>query len=410
MTVAVSWFELGQEIAESHARNASDIVTVIPVVVEDLHAAKPILRALADIHEGCLLDASDLNADPRQQRSVYQPVPGTYDPVRRTAIETALSKPDRRITVVDQNHGLVDVRFHDSHIDERLSAGDQTLHAIARAAAHKQLDEYSFAVIAYSSGPLDERAKKAAWDLMVRHVQGSPRKTPQTLVVVVESAIDIGIHCESEYGFRFAIEHGRLLRRQGARHLRLAAEGIVKQSETSPMVLFLGAGFSVSSRIPLGDQLRDNAILRILNDPQYSGLDSIDLGIEFHTWLSEMSGGPEWLSRDEKSMNSQVFASDLTLERVLAVEKRIDPDLPTLQEFREHHDKVVDSPGASVHHLARILGSTDAKIVVVQLNFDCLVERNTEPDLMVFASDDEFNGHLSIFGATAAETSTAYPC
>ena len=392
MTVAVSWFELGQEIAESHARNASDMVTVIPVVVEDLHAARPILRALADIHEGCLLDASDLNADPRQQRNVYQPVPGTDDHVRRAAIETALSKPDRRITVVDQSHGFVDVGFNDSLIDEGLSAGDQTLHAIARAAAHKQLDEYSFAVIAYSSGPLDERAEKTAWDLMVRHIQGSPRKTPQTLVVVVESAINIGIHCESKYGFRFAVEHGRLLRRHGARQLRLATEGIVKQSEMSPIVLFLGAGFSASSRIPLGDQLRDNAILRILNDPQYGALDSIDLGIEFHTWLSEMSGGPDWLSRDERSMNSQVFASDLTLERVLAVEKRMNPYLPTLKEFKDCHDGVVDNPGSSVHHLARILKSTDAKIVVVQLNFDRLVEQNTEPDLMVFASDDEFNG------------------
>ena len=390
MTAAVSWFELGQAIAESHARNASEVVTVIPVVVDNLRVARPILRALVEVHEGCFLDASDPNMDHTQQLSIHEPVPGTDDHIRRTAIETQLSKSDRRIVMVDRHDGLLDVRFHDSSPFEKLSAGDRTLHAIARAAAHECLDEFSFAVIAYRSGPLDERSTKVAWNLMAHQLHGVPRKTPQTLVVVVESDIDIDIHCRPRHGFRFAVEHGHLLRRQGARNLRRAVTRIVEQSRASPIVFFLGAGFSVSSRMPLGDALRDNAILRILNDPQYEGLDSIDLGIEFHTWISEMLGSPEWLSKEERSMNSQVFASELTLERVLAVEKRTDPNLPTLQEFKERHDKVVDHPGPSVSHLAEILRSADAKIVIVQLNFDCLVERNTEPDLEVFASNDEF--------------------
>ena len=168
------------------------------------------------------------------------------------------------------------------------------------------------------------------------------------------------------------------------------ATRIVEQSKTTPIVLFLGAGFSVSSRIPLGDTLRDNAILGLLDDPQYDSLDSIDLGVELHNWLSAMSGRPEWLSRAERSMNSYTFASELTLERVLTVEERTHPSLPTLREFKERHDRVVHNPGSSVHHLAKILRDSDAKIIVAQLNYDCLVERTTESTLKVFASNEEF--------------------
>ena len=390
MTLAVSWFELGQEIAESHARSGSEAVSVIPVVVEDLRTAKPILRALADIHEGCFLDASDPHIDPRTQLNVYQPVPGTSNPVRHKAIETALSKPKKPLKIVHQSDSHLDVTFQNSSTAEELSAGDRTLQAIARAAAHRCLDESPFAIIAYASGPLDDLSKRAAWRLMVHHVDGSRRKSPQTIIVVVESAIDIDIHCESGYGFRYAVERGRLLRRQGAAHLRDAATWIVEQSESSPVVFFLGAGFSVSSRIPLGDTLRDNAILGILGGAQFEGLDSTELGIELHNWLSTRDGSSGWLSREERSMKSNKFASDLTLERVLVVEKRRDPSLPTLQEFKKHHDRVVDAPGLSVHHLAKIIRDSTAKIIVAQLNYDCLVERNTESTVRVFASNDQF--------------------
>ena len=390
MTSAVAWFELGQEIAESHARHASTSVSVIPIVVEDLLAARPIFHALAEIHDGCFIDASDKNADPKQELNVYKPVPGTNDHVRRAAIETALSKSFKTVKVVDADGDILDVTLQNSSITSNLSAGDRSLQAIARATAHKCLDEFSFAVIAYKSGALDQPAQKAAWDLMVRLIDGAPRKKAQTLVVVVESDIHIDMHCESKFGFRFAIEHGQLLRRKGTSHLRLAASRIVDQSERSPMVFFLGAGFSVTSRIPLGDQLRDNAILRILNDPQYENLDSISLGIQFHNFLSSLPSKQKWLSKAERSLNSQVFASELTLERVLAAEKRIYNSLPTLIEFKERHDKVVNIPGPSVQILAKILENSDARIIIAELNIDCLVERNTNRSMKIFASSEEF--------------------
>ena len=287
MSSAVAWFELGRELAESHARHASETVKVIPVVVEDISKARPLLNALAQIHDGCFLDASDPNANSSQWPNVYKAVPGTTDYVRREAITAALSTA-KQVKIIDEGDELVDLTFHNSGDSPPVSAGDRMLHAIGRAAAHKCLEEHSFAVIAYKSGPLDKRSEKAAWDLMVRQINGARSALPQTLIVVVESEIDVGLHCESEYGFRFAIQQGHLLRRHGVDHLRVSAGRIVQQSEGSPIVFFLGAGFSVSSRLPLGDELRDNAILRIMDDSRFEMLDSTSLGMRFHEWLSSM--------------------------------------------------------------------------------------------------------------------------
>ena len=89
-------------------------------------------------------------------------------------------------------------------------------------------------------------------------------------------------------------------------------------------------------------------------------------------------------------MNSQFFASELTLERVLAVEKRLYQSLPTLAEFKERHDEVVDTPGPSVRIFSEILQNITTRLIVVQLNIDCLVERNTERSMKVFASNEDF--------------------
>ena len=396
MSSAVTWLKLGQEIAESHAQHAAHSVKVIPVVVEDIIKARPLLSALTQMHDGCFLDASDPGANDSQWPSVYEAVPGTTKLVRRAAITTALST-GKQVEIIDAGNDLVDVTFRDARDSVPLSAGERMLHAIGRAAAHKCLEEYSFAVVAYESGPLDKPFRKAAWDLMVRQIDGSRRSSPQTLVVVVESEIDVDLHCESKYGFRFAIQKGPLLRRHGADHLRSSTRRIVQKSEDSPVVFFLGAGFSVSSRLPLGDELRNRAILRIMNDPNYNMADSdmVDsktLGMRFHEWLSNMPRDPQWLSENERTMRADRFAKNLTLERVLAAEKKECDGLPTLEEFKVLHDKVVNAPGSSVRDFAEILQCTDSKIIVVQLNIDCLVECNTSKELKIFASEDEFEG------------------
>src|SRR5205823_2236065 len=92
-----------------------------------------------------------------------------------------------------------------------------------------------------------------------------PSPTLRTLVFVAEGTIDIGLHCQAGYGFQLALDGDRLLQRKGVDSLNAAVAMIAKQAD--PFVLFLGAGFSYSSRMPLGNDMRDRAIRRLLSIP-----------------------------------------------------------------------------------------------------------------------------------------------
>src|SRR5207253_387106 len=129
-----------------------------------------------------------------------------------------------------------------------------------------------------------------------------------------ESAIDIDLHCQTGRGFRFAVEEGRLLRRQGRDNLIAVATRIMIHPE--PFVFFLGAGFAASSRLPLGNTMRDGTIRRLLAVPEGESPTSIDLAVRFHRWLSEKPG---WLSESEEHMPQEEFVRKLTLERVVQI-------------------------------------------------------------------------------------------
>ncbi len=254
--------------------------------------------------------------------------------------------------------------------------------AVARAVVHRDLDEHRLAVIAYRENLIDLPFRRAIWSLAVDQLDGAPHRTLRTLVFVAETAIDIGLHCQTGRGFHLAVYGDRLLRRKGTDDLQAAAGQIARHER--PFVLFLGAGFSASSRLPLGNTLRDAAIRRLLSIPEES-VTSTDLAARFHRWVSDQG----WLTPHEQHMSQEEFVRQLTLEEVIRVEQRMDSSLPTLRGFRERHDQLIKAPGPAVLHLAAVLEQAVGRIVVAEVNFDLLVE-TTEAPLKVFASQQDF--------------------
>jgi hypothetical protein len=386
MSTAVSLFELASEIARSHERTPSGQITVIPVIVDSLHAARPVLRALSDVMEGRYLDTSSSDMHTGMFDS-NEPVAGTEDPVRREAVKSTLrTEEGRRIALIDEPGGLLDATLENPSAGVEPSPGDRTITAIAKAAVHRDLDQFEFIIISYQSGVLDLPFRKAAWGLMVDQFASMPNATLRTLVVVVEAAIDIDLHCQSGRGFRFAIEGARLLRRQGRNNLLSAVSQIA--SREPPIVFFLGAGFSASSHMPFGNAVRDGAIRRLLGNSNLESLASAELAARFHEWVAEKPG---WLTPSEQLMSQHEFVAGLTLERVLDAEKRLYPSLPTLTEFKALHDRVVGAPGPSVLALASVLQQNPGRVIVVEVNFDLLVETHAGVATKVFASTADFS-------------------
>ncbi len=402
MSVAVSLFDLGAEIAQVHERSATGATRLVPVIVDDLGSARPLLRALCDLLQGRLFDTAD--PDPGFSE-LHAPVPATADPARREAITTALATPGgRRIILKDLGGGLADAEFDKPIAASEQSAGDRTVTALARAAVHRDLDQYEFAVITYESGTIDLPFRHAAWQLMVSHFASMRLGALRTLVIVTEAAIDIELHCQTEKGFHLAIEGDRLLRRQGRDNLMATVSSISKHRE--PFVLFLGAGFAASSLLPLGNAVRDGAIRRLLAISDLESPTANALAIRFHHWLSEKPG---WLSESEKHMRQEDFVRKLTLERVVRAEVRMSEGFPTLEEFLRHHDSVVNAPGSAVLDLAKVLIHGSGRIVIVEVNFDLLIEKHVKVPIQIFASDLDFEAAPQYLRRYLASKEVAIP-
>src|SRR5207244_11930878 len=134
-------------------------------------------------------------------------------------------------------------------------------------------------------------------------------------------------------------------------------------SQTRPIVIFLGAGFAASSRLPLGNPLRDGAIKRLLGMAAGSTHTSKELAKRFHRWLSEKPG---WMSESESALKEEEFTESLTLEQVMRAEARVYPDLPTLQEFKVLQDAAILAPGPSMRLLAEIVNRGTGRIILVE--------------------------------------------
>src|SRR5450756_986279 len=96
------------------------------------------------------------------------------------------------------------------------------------------------------------------------------------------------------------------------------------------------------------------------------------------------------MTSEEAGATAESYVAQLTLEQVVRAEKRLYPGLPTLTEFREHHDRVVSAPGSAVLDLAAILRKAAGRVIIVEVNFDLLIETHADSELRVFASDEEF--------------------
>ena len=394
-----SIFKLAEELALAHEQSAPGNVTVIPVIVDDLPRVLPVLQALCEIAEGRMFYAAE--------HALQTSVPATPDVVRRKAIETALSPADdpaaRRVVLHTPDPERIDARY-EPPAGADPSTGERAVLAVARAVAHREFDDRELALIAYSESGIDYPFRRGLWSLAVDHLAGLPNSSLRTLIFVAEAAIDIDLHCQKGRGFRYALQDSRLLRRNHSDDLRVAAHLIATYPQ--PVVFFLGAGFGASSLLPLGNALRDTAIRRLLAIPDDEPTTSQGLGLRFHRWVSGHEG---WLSESEMAMREDDYANQLTLEQVIRIEQRVSVGLPTLQAFRVHHDEVIDAPGGAALDLSHVLARMVGRAIVVEVNFDQLVERHCPVPTRVFFSNAHFQDAAQYVREYVAGAATAIP-
>jgi hypothetical protein len=381
---AVSLLELVRDVAQRHDVGPRGQIRVISLLVDDLGEAKSALAALAGTTRGRLFTATD--------DDLQVPVPATTDVVRRAAVGTQLTQAPDGLKVVTVSHVGTD-RLDASFVGTPpggLSPGERTVLAVARALLHSGLDERELAIIAYKADLVDLAFQRAIWRLATVQLDGMPHGTLRTLVFVAEvPEISIKLHCQPGQGVDLGVLGDRLFRRKRINDLQATAGELAH--DHGPIVLFLGAGFSASSGFPIGNALRDSAIRIVTATPADEELTSDALAERFHALLQQRG----WLTATEGAMPIPTFAHSLTLERVIQVQSATHSDLPTLQDFAQLHANLVHLPGAAVLDLAHVLEHAGRRILLLGLNFDRLIEENTDANIRVFSTMPAFRDAAS---------------
>lgn len=374
------------DIAREHEAYATSELRVIPVLYRSVDAdlsnppfttAVPLVAEAARFLGGDLLDA----AEPNLRRAVA----ADSDAVLQGHLPAAVSGLLRPGTELEVHHTgtTVDAVLTRGGTAIVAAGGEATFLAVVRALFMTALRSSPFAVLAYSEAELDRRTAQACFQMLCGlqdHPGGLSRL--RTLVILVETpAENPVVHCPQGVGARYLLKAQRLIERREPSALRSEVSRLV-QGRDRPLVLFLGAGFSVSSKLPAGNTLRDAAIARILGeDPKAA------INWPFELYRRQYNR----LTSTEKG-DIDEFARRLTFEQVIRIEMEHTGDaIPQgLRDFERLHSGVIGRvPGTSILRAQAML-SRPEKLVVLTVNFDELLEHNHADRLDVIVDDGDF--------------------
>jgi hypothetical protein len=359
---------------------------VMPVLVEDLGEHGSLVETVVRHAGGVFLDAKKCT------NGVAGPTaPGggnaSIDPSLKAVVTREFEIPiagGERLRLDIAEHGGI-VRATVGNVQPvGISAGLATACGVVASLFSAELQESTLAVIKYDESELDADLAWAVWQLFTHQLEGIRVGRLHTLVLVIEATgVTYDRHCARGSSLVYRLGRGGLERRKDwqadvADIQRLRPDG------NRPIVLFLGAGFSVSSRLPLGEELRNTALRTMFLDAASRPLPEL-----IDVFRGYVATHDRWLSPSESELPRDEFARSLTLERVLREElfhSGIEAS-PTLTRLQELNAKAMDRPGRAVEALSRIM-MLQRDLIIVTVNFDQLLERAV--GARVFASDEEF--------------------
>lgn len=346
------------KLLDSIARQAelpsASRLAVLPVIHDAVGPEEPFLAAYADYHAGALI---------RLERRA----PGADGPVdlARVSVARAVFAQEHLDLRIDEAGGRITASFA-GHASP--SGGLETALRVAEAFVSDEINA-SVVVLTYQLDGMDAAVARAVWNLTGLGISDAPPPDLRVWVPIAEGAVDVRWHCIPTNPVRFAVQGDRLIARGAATAMSSALTSLLV-SRDQPLVLFLGAGASISAGVSLGDSVRAQALERVTGHT--GGFDS--LVDAFYAWVAEKDRWRE----GEKNLTRSQFAEQMTLERVLREEfhvlgglsRAMSRTVATLVDECEL-GLLKDPPGRQA---LRKLVSELPRLVVATVNFDRLIE------------------------------------
>jgi hypothetical protein len=274
--------------------------------------------------------------------------------------------------------------------------------ALARSVFDLRLASHELAVLLYDENLFDEATQRAVLQMLtgLGRQSGLRLGAVRTLIPFIHSAgLDRARHCQLHRGVRYSLSGEEIIRRNPTVQLDDTVSKLTA-ARVEPLVLFLGAGFSASSKMPVGNSVRNTTIRRIcgLHD-EHDGRTDRQLGEALFQFANEP--GRDLLSDHEREIGERQFADSATLEQAVRIERdQLEvPVPPTITELRARHDALLADPtfrfGDAVYALHKMI-EDGRRLVIVTVNFDELVESGHADLLDVVVDDADFTRISSI--------------
>lgn len=329
-----------------------------------------------------------------------EPAPLVGDVVLRGALTAAMT--------IERPYGTQQLIFHGGDVKlgstdvSVASDGEQEVIGLARSLLDERWSRHELGVLTYSERNMDKPSVRASWHAVTAALAGPAVRlgTLRTLLVVVRvPRVYYDIHLAGEPSAHFVLDGDRLVARSTETRVRVQATKLARHD--GAVVFHLGAGFSSSSNLPLGDELRDDALRRRYDVGSEATIRSLAIRL-YREGQREQA-----LTPAEQAAGEEPFADALTLEQVVRLESTLYSGVPeTLQDFAARHDRAI--PGHAVRALARVAGYRPG-LVLVTVNFDELIELEAGDRVRRFARDDDIEAFPAYLQRYLAGDETAVP-
>lgn len=380
MPSARAVLELLSRLERRHASGEQKALDVVLVLTDSLNEWLPLLTAGVDAVGGVVQLASEDTASG---------VVGVLDKELEARITAVLSVPvatGAPLKIVFREEGGLVSALLDGVAADVASPGLLTVGAAASILFSADLRTHEAAAIGYSEAGLDPDLAEGLWRLHSDHLADSRFGELRTLIVLVEnSRTDPGRHCGRGNSAAFRLSQLGLERRKPWGTDRADIHALLTPAQDQPIVLFLGAGFSASSGLPVGDELRNRALRRFMAADALAPYESV--AADFFRYVD----ANERLLAREHDIPIEAFVRSLTLERVLREEEwRVGEKqhLPTIAEFTEEANAAASKRGRAPVALDRLIAASPLKVILVTVNFDEMIEAGG--GVKAFVTDDEF--------------------
>jgi hypothetical protein len=264
--------------------------------------------------------------------------------------------------------------------------------AVLASAAFETSDITALAVNLFAT---DEWRRELLWRLLTPQLQHTAIVGHRTVVSILSEDTDP----DRDYGRAVHLQYVSLQDRVLKRVENLDARPLsVLKNEPGPVVLFLGAGASVSAGIELGNVYRTIALRDLLGDVESTQT----LEDRFFDYLQARNR----FRNEERSQRAR-FAEDLTLERVLRetffeLGARSRDQSVIIGAIARDAEKALQVRKRGRQALQELITSRHGKLIVMTVNFDQLIETGIEDHVQVLSTPEEFEAGLPAISAYLA--------